>query len=119
MWDPDQYLRYADQRALPFRHLAAAVDHLHPDVVVDLGCGPGGLTATLLDRWPTATILGIDPDLEWARGTILRPVLERLPEDEHEEFIDEYGALLRDAYPTRKGKTAFPFKRTFVASMTC
>jgi hypothetical protein len=48
MWDPDQYLRYADQRALPFRHLVAAVGHLDPAVVVDLGCGPGGLTATLL-----------------------------------------------------------------------
>ena len=62
-WDPEQYLRFSDQRALPFQHLVAAVGHLKPAVVVDLDCGPGGLTATL------------------------RPVLERLPEDEHEEFL--------------------------------
>ena len=46
IWDPDQYLRFASERALPFRHLVAAVAHLDPRIVVDLGCGPGGLTAT-------------------------------------------------------------------------
>jgi trans-aconitate 2-methyltransferase len=253
-WDPEQYLRFSDQRALPFRHLVAAVGHLEPTVVVDLGCGPGGLTATLLERWPSATILGVDtseemigqarrrqvegrltfeigdarswsaalpvdlilgnacfhwiddhrrlfdhllpqlatdgvlafqvpanhtepshtilgelcssprwrdrleglphtgarepqwyldelggrgltvevwqttyfhqlegeePVLEWVRGTTLRPVLERLPENEHEEFLDSYCVLLSEAYPTRKGKTVFPFKRTFVVVTKC
>jgi trans-aconitate 2-methyltransferase len=59
-WDPDQYLRFGVERALPFRHLTAAIDHLQPAAVVDLGCGPGGLTATLLERWPEARITGID-----------------------------------------------------------
>ena len=31
-----------------------------PELVVDLGCGPGQLTASLADRWPNATIIGID-----------------------------------------------------------
>ncbi len=250
-WDPERYLRYSDERALPFRHLVAAVGHLQPGVVVDLGCGPGGLTATLLERWPSAMIFGVDtsqemidqarrrqivgrlsfeigdartwratqavdlvlanacfhwindhrelfnhlvpqladggvlafqvpanhtepshtilaelcssprwrgrldglprtgarkpqwylgelggrglrvdtwqttyfhhlegedPVLEWVRGTTLRPVLERLPDDEHEELLGQYGALLRRAYPTRDGRTVFPFKRTFVAA---
>ena len=250
-WDPDQYLRYTSERALPFHHLVAAVDHLEPETVVDLGCGPGGLTATLLERWPGAHIVGVDASeemiahahrrtvtgrlhfevgdvrtweasepvdlvvanacfhwigdhrklfnhllpqlsgngvlafqvpanhtepshtilgelcssprwcglldglprtgvrepqwhldelggrgldvnawqttyfhmlegdnavLEWVRGTTLRPVLERLPEKEHEKFLDEYSALLREAYPPRDGRAVFPFKRIFVVA---
>jgi trans-aconitate 2-methyltransferase len=57
---------------------------------------------------------GEDPVLEWVRGTTLRPILERLPEDDHEVFLGEYGELLRDAYPERGGNTVFPFKRIFV-----
>jgi len=248
-WDPDQYLRFASERALPFRHLVAAVDHLEPSTIVDLGCGPGGLTASLLERWPDAQITGVDaseemierarshvvagsiefdlgevldwhspkpvdlmlsnacyhwiddhlqlfdhlvpqladdgamafqvpanhtepshtllselcassrwrdrldglpttgvqdpqwyieelsdrdldvtawqttyfhvldgedPILEWVRGSTLRPVLERLPSDDHDEFLCEYGELLRKAYPAHNGKTVFPFKRTYV-----
>jgi trans-aconitate 2-methyltransferase len=55
-WDPDQHLRFGAERSLPFRHLVSALEHLEPAAVVDLGCGPGGLTATLRelcasDRW--------------------------------------------------------------------
>jgi trans-aconitate methyltransferase len=46
-------------------------------------------------------------------------VLGRLPENEHEEFLDSYCVLLSEAYPTRKGKTVFPFKRTFVVVTNC
>ncbi|MDH3813515.1 MAG: hypothetical protein OEV48_03455 [Acidobacteriota bacterium] len=49
-WDLDQYLHFERERALPFRHLVAAVDHLEPASVIDFGCGTGGLTADLLDR---------------------------------------------------------------------
>ncbi len=60
MWDPDQYLRFAEERARPFFDLVAAVSELNPSTVVDLGCGPGGLTATLAERWPAARIIGVD-----------------------------------------------------------
>ena len=250
-WDPDQYLRFESERALPFRHLVAAVNHLEPSTVIDLGCGPGRLTTGLLDRWPAARVTGVDaseemieraqcravaghldfeigdvviwrarepvdlmlsnacfhwiddhrqlfdhllpqlaeagtlafqvpanhtepshtilgelcssprwqdlleglpgtgghepqwyldelgsrgldvdawqttyfhslegedPVLEWVRGTTLRPIFERIPEEEHQEFLDDYGALLRGAYSSRNGKTVFPFKRTFVVA---
>lgn len=59
-WDPTQYARFADDRARPFADLLARVGAHGPGRVVDLGCGPGGLTATLTDRWPAADVLGVD-----------------------------------------------------------
>jgi len=59
-WDPDQYLTFADERSLPFHHLVAAVAHVNPRRVLDIGCGPGTLTAALIARWPRASIHGID-----------------------------------------------------------
>jgi len=59
-WDPAQYQRYADERARPYRDLTARIRTTTPKTVVDLGCGPGTMTATLAERWPDARILGID-----------------------------------------------------------
>ena len=64
MWDPTQYLRYADERARPFVELVARVPVEDPGVVVDLGCGPGTLTALLRRRWPHARVLGVDSSPE-------------------------------------------------------
>jgi trans-aconitate 2-methyltransferase len=63
-WDPDQYLRFEDERARPFADLLARVPHPMPSTVVDLGCGPGNMTATLLERWPEASVLGLDSSAE-------------------------------------------------------
>jgi trans-aconitate 2-methyltransferase len=59
-WNPDQYLRYAQERERPFWELIARVEERPPRQVVDLGCGPGTATAALLSRWPQARIHGID-----------------------------------------------------------
>lgn len=59
-WDPERYLHFSDERSRPFSDLLARVGAEEPARVVDLGCGPGQLTATLADKWPTAEILGID-----------------------------------------------------------
>ena len=59
-WDPDRYLQYADERGRPFVDLLARVPAETPRVVVDLGCGPGNLTALLADRWRGADVTGID-----------------------------------------------------------
>jgi trans-aconitate 2-methyltransferase len=63
-WDPQQYLRYADERSRSFVELLARVQADAPASVVDLGCGPGTLTRTLADRWPNATIVGVDSSAE-------------------------------------------------------
>jgi trans-aconitate 2-methyltransferase len=63
-WDPDRYLTYADERGRPFVELVARVGAASPETVVDLGCGPGNLTALLRERWPAADIRGLDSSPE-------------------------------------------------------
>lgn len=60
MWNADQYLRYADERSRPFFDLVGRVDVDEVHSVVDLGSGPGQLTATLAQRWPQAKVVGVD-----------------------------------------------------------
>jgi trans-aconitate 2-methyltransferase len=63
-WDPEQYARFAEERARPFHELVARIKTTAPVAVVDLGCGPGALTATLAERYPDAAVLGIDSSAE-------------------------------------------------------
>ena len=103
--------------------LASEVVHGNPVSVPDdylellatHGCRP-------VDAWETTysqVLQGADPVLEWVKGTALRPVLAAFdagPADPAEKsaFLQEYGALLRDAYPARPYGTVFPFRRIFV-----
>lgn len=250
VWDPAQYGVFGDERARPFAELLARVDLEAPRRIVDLGCGSGELTASLLHRWPDAKIealdsspemiaaaqgipgkltfsvgdvttwrperpvdliisnavlqwvpthqdllprwiealapggrlafqvpgnfdapshallrevctsprwqaklggalrrhpvmdpsdyldllsrrgctvdawettyaqllQGDDPILEWVKGTALRPILTRLDPAETAEFLAEYGARLREAYPPAPYGTVFPFRRIFVVA---
>jgi trans-aconitate 2-methyltransferase len=83
-WDPAQYQRFWDQRSRPARDLIAHLDHPGPGLVVDLGCGPGNVTAALAERWPAAQAIGVDtsptmlaearrdhPDLTWVEGDLV------------------------------------------------
>ena len=60
IWDAGQYLRFGGERARPFFDLIAQVGAADPGYVADLGCGPGNLTALLAQRWPGATVVGVD-----------------------------------------------------------
>lgn len=64
-WDPALYLTFDDARSRPFFDLVARVGAASPRRVVDLGCGPGHLTAVLAARWPDATVEAFDssPDM--------------------------------------------------------
>ncbi|HCU51288.1 MAG TPA: trans-aconitate 2-methyltransferase [Micromonosporaceae bacterium] len=64
MWNPELYLRYADERGRPFHELIGRINVDKPRLVLDLGCGPGNLTETLLQRWPGARIHGVDSSPE-------------------------------------------------------
>ncbi|HLU55864.1 MAG TPA: trans-aconitate 2-methyltransferase [Pseudonocardia sp.] len=64
-WDPALYLDFDDHRSRPFHDLLARVGATSPRRVVDLGCGPGHLTAVLAARWPGAQVVALDssPDM--------------------------------------------------------
>jgi trans-aconitate 2-methyltransferase len=64
VWNPEQYGKYAGERGRPFADLVSRIAADAPARVVDLGCGPGNLTVTLLDLWPDATVHGVDSSPE-------------------------------------------------------
>ena len=70
-WDPERYLRFADERGRPFVELLGRIAADAPRAVVDVGCGPGNLTGLLKQRWRSAHVTGLDSSPEMiatARG---------------------------------------------------
>jgi trans-aconitate 2-methyltransferase len=73
-----------------------------------------GLAADVWETTYLHVLTGPDPVLAWVRGTVLRPVLALLADDDAERFTAEYAAALRTAYPARPdGTTLLPFRRIF------
>jgi trans-aconitate 2-methyltransferase len=70
-----------------------------------------------VDAWETTylhLLTGEDAVFTWISGTGARPTLAALPDDVRGEFVTEYKALLRDAYPPGPHGTDLPFRRVFV-----
>ena len=59
-WDPAQYLKFSDHRLRPALDLIERVPRAAPGRIYDLGCGSGHITRMLADRWPVATVVGMD-----------------------------------------------------------
>ncbi|GAA0930030.1 trans-aconitate 2-methyltransferase [Streptomyces thermoalcalitolerans] len=107
--------RWRDRLAGTLRHEDAV---LTPEAYLERLAGLG-CTA---DVWETTYIhllTGEDPVLDWLMGTGLRPVLTALGDDPaaREEFLGEYRAALREAYPAGPHGTPFPFRRIFAVAV--
>jgi trans-aconitate 2-methyltransferase len=59
-WDVNQYERFKNERAQPFRDLAALIEPRPNMRILDLGCGTGELTRELHEQLSAAETLGID-----------------------------------------------------------
>lgn len=76
-WNPDQYLKFADEWTQPFVDLAARIDVRNPKSIIDVGCGSGNSTQVLRQRWPNAKISGHDSSVE-----MIKKAKEDFPDDE-------------------------------------
>jgi len=63
-WDPQQYLKFSDHRLRPALELLDRVPLASPSMIYDLGCGPGQVTRLIAERWPAATVYGVDNSKE-------------------------------------------------------
>lgn len=75
---------------------------------------------TELDVWETTYVhelTGEDPVLEWVSGSVLRPLLAELDDDEAATLRAEAAAAYRAAYPpAADGVTLLPFRRQFLVA---
>lgn len=88
---------------------------LEPEGYLALLSRPGWV----VDAWETTylhLLPGEDPVFEWISGTGARPVLQALPDGVREEFVTDYKAALREAYPQQEFGTVLPFRRIFVVA---
>jgi trans-aconitate 2-methyltransferase len=74
-WNPKQYLKFSQPRLRPAIDLLARIPSAEPGRVYDLGCGAGNVTAALVERWPHATIIGVD-----ASAAMLEQAAKALPQ---------------------------------------
>jgi len=105
-WNPTQYGTFLDWRTRPSRDLAQRIKITAPRRIIDLGCGPGNSTAVCAERWPAASIVGLDsspemiasaraalPDRCWIVGDIGEWVLGPLKAGEQFDLIFSSAAL--------------------------
>lgn len=59
-WNPEQYRQFATERAQPFHDLLALIEPGSISRAVDLGCGPGELTALAAQQLHIGEMIGID-----------------------------------------------------------
>ncbi len=59
-WNPEQYRKFSVERAQPFHDLLGLVESAEFRRAVDLGCGPGELTAAAATALRTRHMVGID-----------------------------------------------------------
>ena len=92
IWDPTLYSRFERERTLPASDLCHALPLSSPARILDVGCGIGNSTAVLLERYPSAHIVGADLSeemLETARARL--PELTFIRFDASKDFAEHVG----------------------------
>lgn len=78
-------------------------------------------SAESIDIWQTTyyqELTGPDPVWEWSTGSLLRPVLAHLSEDDAADFTDAVKTGYRQAYPAdHTGTVLLPFRRLFLIAV--
>src|SRR5215469_7370935 len=69
-WNPDQYLKFSDERTQPCRDLASHINLPQVRTAIDLGCGPGNSTQVLAERFPEAQITALDSNTTMINAAI-------------------------------------------------
>ncbi len=79
------------------------------------------LQPAAVDLWRTIyhqELTGDDPVWEWVTGSVLRPVLDALDDDDRARFTEACQARYRQAYPRLEdGVTILPFPRLFLVAV--
>jgi trans-aconitate 2-methyltransferase len=103
--------RWVDRLAPLTRANSIEASERYLEHLSSLGC--------TVDLWETTyfqVLQGPDAVLEWTKGSSLRPFMNELQGAEREAFVDEYAAMMREAYPEGSNGTVFPFRRVFVVA---
>jgi trans-aconitate 2-methyltransferase len=83
-WNPEQYRRFAAERAQPFHDLLALIEPGSIKRAVDLGCGPGELTAFAATQLAVGEMVGIDSS---------QAMLDKTVEHRSDSVRFEYGNI--------------------------
>src|SRR5438309_11936907 len=82
VWDPQQYLKFSGHRLRPAIDLLMRIPDFAPRAVADLGAGAGNVTKLIRERWPDATVTGVEGSAEMvAAGREAAPDAEWTHED--------------------------------------
>lgn len=73
-WSAKQYVLFEDERTRPVRDLLNAVPGTNVVSAIDLGCGPGNSTQMLVERYPQASVSGLDSSAD-----MIEAARKRLP----------------------------------------
>ena len=119
-WEPQTYLRYADLRFRAGLDLMARIPANAYRVIYDLGCGTGHLTKILAERFPEATVTGVDsspemlaeaqrefPGIRWQQADIRAWSPDQIPDliftnaalhwvPDHERLLPRLVGMLRE-----------------------
>ena len=82
VWDPRQYLKFSGHRLRPALDLLMRIPEFAIRSVADLGAGAGNVTKLIRERWPEATVTGVEGSAEMvAAGRKAAPEIEWLHQD--------------------------------------